>query len=120
MAFVKLVSTIMWEAQVIKHRGEDRIAVYFEQNLQLNARIKKLPNVKWSNTLKTWHLPVTAEKLIRFKVIFKDEKIAIFIRNLNPKPFCLKVIMKTALMKGVWHWYSKKDVYWQELKGTLI
>jgi integrase/recombinase XerD len=53
-----LYFTIMdWKAEPIKHRGENRIAVYFEKNAEWIARIKKLENVKWSATLKAWHLP---------------------------------------------------------------
>lgn len=46
-----------WKAEVIKHRGENRIAVYFDKNQDLILRIKKLEGVKWSQTLSVWHLP---------------------------------------------------------------
>ena len=31
-----------WEAKLVKHNKEDRIAVYFEKDAALIARIKKL------------------------------------------------------------------------------
>jgi len=57
-----------WEAKLIKHKGESRIAVYFEKNAEWIARIKKLEGVRWSQTLKAWHLPDTEENRIRFKL----------------------------------------------------
>ena len=58
-----------WNAKLIVHHKEPRIAVYFEKNAELIARIKKLEGSKWSQTLKAWHLPDTEENRIRFKII---------------------------------------------------
>jgi len=57
-----------WEAKLVKHNKEDRIAVYFEKDAALIARIKKLEEVKWSNTLKAWHLPDTEENRKKFSI----------------------------------------------------
>lgn len=57
-----------WEAKIITHRKEKRIAVYFEKNAVLITRIKKLTGVRWSQTLGAWHLPDTEENRIRFKL----------------------------------------------------
>jgi integrase/recombinase XerD len=46
-----------WHAKLVKHRGESRIAVYFEKNAEAIRRIKLLNGVRWSATLKVWHLP---------------------------------------------------------------
>lgn len=46
-----------WEAKPVLHKGEARIAVYFEKDPELIGRIKKLAGVHWSQTLKAWHLP---------------------------------------------------------------
>lgn len=59
---------MQWEAKMIKHRNEKRIAVYFEKNADLILRIKKLDGVRWSQTLKAWHLPDTDENRVRFKI----------------------------------------------------
>jgi integrase/recombinase XerD len=48
-----------WEAKLIRHRGEDRIAVYFKKDPLLIARVKKLDGVRWSQQLLVWHLPDT-------------------------------------------------------------
>ncbi len=58
-----------WEAKIITHRGNKRIAVYFEKNAEWIARIKKLEGSRWSQTLGVWHLPDTDENRIRFKLL---------------------------------------------------
>ncbi|WP_304200526.1 site-specific integrase [Flavobacterium alvei] len=59
---------MIWKAKIIKHRKENRIAVYFEKNAELIVRIKKLDGSRWSQTLGVWHLPDTEENRIRFKI----------------------------------------------------
>ncbi|MFM9838281.1 MAG: tyrosine-type recombinase/integrase [Cyclobacteriaceae bacterium] len=46
-----------WEAKEIVHKGQKRIAIYFEKNAEAIKRIKLLPGARWSATLKAWHLP---------------------------------------------------------------
>ena len=46
-----------WKAEPIIHHNEARIAVYFEYSKEANARVRQLTGVKWSNTLKVWHVP---------------------------------------------------------------
>ncbi len=58
-----------WEAKIISHKKEKRIAVYFEKNAELIARIKKINGARWSQTLCVWHLPDTDENRIRFHLI---------------------------------------------------
>lgn len=57
-----------WEAKIITHKGSKRIAVYFEKNAELIARIKKLDGSRWSQTLGVWHLPDTIENRERFRL----------------------------------------------------
>ena len=57
-----------WNAKLIRHNKEPRIAVYFEKNAELIARIKKLEGSRWSQSLSVWHLPDTEENRIRFKI----------------------------------------------------
>jgi integrase/recombinase XerD len=61
--------------KLITHRGESRIAVYFEKNAELIARIKKLEGSRWSQTLGVWHLPDTEENRIRFKIALLSHSI---------------------------------------------
>jgi integrase/recombinase XerD len=46
-----------WQAKLVKHKGESRIAVYFEKDAEAIKRIKLLSGVRWSATMKAWHLP---------------------------------------------------------------
>lgn len=62
----KPTTSMKWEAKLIRHKGQDRIAIYFEKKNELIARIKKLPGVRWSATLIAWHLPDTDEYRQRF------------------------------------------------------
>lgn len=64
-----------WTAKTIKHRGESRIAVYFEKNADLIARIKQVEGSRWSQTLMAWHLPDTEENRLRFKLVPKSNTL---------------------------------------------
>ena len=57
-----------WTAKAIKHRQEARIAVYFEKNADLIARIKQLEGSRWSQSLGVWHIPDTEENRVRFNL----------------------------------------------------
>lgn len=57
-----------WTAKVIQHKGENRIAVYFEKNADLIARIKKIDGARWSQQKMVWHIPDTEENRVRFKI----------------------------------------------------
>lgn len=57
-----------WSAKIITHRKEKRIAVYFEKDAELIARVKLINGSRWSQTMGVWHLPDTEENRIRFKI----------------------------------------------------
>ena len=57
-----------WNAKILRHNDESRIAVYFEKNANLILRIKKLEGSRWSQSLCAWHLPDTAENRERFNL----------------------------------------------------
>ena len=71
---------IHWEAKLINHNNQSRIAVYFEKDTALILRIKQIIGVKWSQSLKVWHLPDTPENRIRFKLISKTIGKTTFIK----------------------------------------
>ncbi|MES2379603.1 MAG: site-specific tyrosine recombinase/integron integrase [Bacteroidota bacterium] len=88
-----------WKAEPIKHKGVKRIAIYFEKNAEWIARIKKLDGVRWSQTLKAWHLPDTEENRLRFKldlpIVLSDihlQKIEQFKRWLSSKRYSANTI----------------------------
>lgn len=55
-----------WEAKIILYKGEKRIAVIFKKDTALIARIKQFEGVRWSQSLKCWHLPDTVENRLHF------------------------------------------------------
>ncbi|MBK7762373.1 MAG: site-specific integrase [Bacteroidetes bacterium] len=57
-----------WHAKVIKHRGEYRIAVFFDRDAELIQRIRTIDDAKWSATHRAWHVPDTPDNRIRFKI----------------------------------------------------
>lgn len=59
---------IQWTAELVKLRGEKRIAVHFPNRTELVIRMRKLPGAKWSSSLKVWHLPMSEEYLEKFKI----------------------------------------------------
>ncbi len=57
-----------WESKIMKHKGESRIAVYFEKNQELIDRIKRIEGSRWSQQMSVWHLPDTPENRMRFQL----------------------------------------------------
>jgi len=57
-----------WSAKIISHKGEKRIAVYFEKNKEHIERIKKLDGSRWSQSLRVWHLPNNVENQLKFGI----------------------------------------------------
>ncbi len=46
-----------WKAEPITHNNQARIALHFEYSKAANERVRLLTGVKWSHTLKVWHVP---------------------------------------------------------------
>ena len=59
---------MQWEANIKKHRGESRIAVYFEKNAALITWIRQFHGARWSQQLKAWHLPDTEANRHHFNI----------------------------------------------------
>ena len=66
---------MIWEAKIIKHKGENRIAVYFEKNAEWIAQIKQIEGSRWSQSLKAWHLPDTEENRVQFKIKMASQSL---------------------------------------------
>jgi integrase/recombinase XerD len=83
-----------WNAQIVSHKKEKRIAVYFEKDAELIGRIKKLEGARWSATLKAWHLPNNEVYRKQFKLVTIPEpsedtldKLNVFERWLKSKRY---------------------------------
>lgn len=57
-----------WKAKTLLHKGTPRIAVYFEKNAALIARIKTFEDARWSASNCYWHLPDTEANRLHFKL----------------------------------------------------
>lgn len=57
-----------FKAKITIHNGISRIAVYFEKNEALIARIKTFEGARWSASKKYWHLPDNEENRLRFNL----------------------------------------------------
>jgi integrase/recombinase XerD len=55
-----------------QHRGQQRMFTNFEYNQHLHLRIKEIPGARYSNTHKSWHLPLVKELLFQLKEKVKD------------------------------------------------
>lgn len=61
---------------IIEHRGEQRLAMRFEYDLELIQAIKNMEARKWSDSKKCWHFPVDRAlylKLIQLPILSKYE-----------------------------------------------
>lgn len=62
-----------YKSKLITHRGESRIAVEFAPSPALIHRFKQIDGSKWSQTLKLWHIPDTAENRTLFRIPNAEE-----------------------------------------------
>jgi len=56
----------------ITHKNELRIAVEFPYNAEATARLRQIPDTRWSRTHKCWHIPYTKEAFAQLKALFPD------------------------------------------------
>lgn len=109
---------MIWEAKIVKHKGESRIAVYFEKNAEWIARVKKLEGVRWSSSLKAWHLTDNEANRLRFKldlpIVLSEihlQKIAQFKRWLSSKRYSENTIKTyTDALKTFLKYYHNKPI----------
>jgi integrase/recombinase XerD len=107
-----------WKTTLLPHRGEKRIAVYFEKNAAVIARIKKLEQVRWSATLGAWHLPDTDEYRKQFKLEKRfiqnpnhAQKIESFKRGLASKRYAESTIQTyTEALASFLAFFNTKDI----------
>lgn len=97
----------------IIHKGEKRIAVFFEKSPELIARIKLLDDARWSQTRKCWHLPDTYENRYQFGI---PEPV---IRN--PSPAGIQALQQfERWMRSRRYSENTIKTYFDALRGFLI
>lgn len=45
----------------LARRSEERIGIFFDHDKELNQAVRKVKDIRWSQTQKCWHLPFTRE-----------------------------------------------------------
>lgn len=85
-----------WKAKTIRHLGQNRIAVSFDFIPENLAKIRRFPDSKWSNSLKTWHVPDTFENRQLFELnhspIKKRQENIAFVRWLTSRHYSKNTI----------------------------
>jgi integrase/recombinase XerD len=85
-----------WRAKIIRHRSERRIAIEFEKTDENLRKIRNFEGSTWSQTLKLWLLPDTAENRKIFSLepdqIVNRPEITRFISWLNSKRYSVNTI----------------------------
>lgn len=106
-----------WNAKIIRHKGQTRIAVYFEKNEDFISRIKKLPDCRWSQSLMAWHLPDSESNRARFKInivlpsaegIAEIEKFKQWLRSKRYSPNTIKTYSEA--LKSFLTFFNSKSV----------
>lgn len=122
----------MYKTEPITHKGEKRIAVYFENKAELIVRFKKLEGARWSTTLKVWHLPNTAEYRKKFNIDTAPQKeellsteaqqqIQKFVQWLRSKRYSESTIKTyTDTIRVFLHFFSKKTLSEIENNDIII
>lgn len=64
-----------WNAKIITHKGEKRIAIFLERNHSAIAQIRSMDGAKWSQTQKAWHIPDNQINRNRFGL--QEETLAV-------------------------------------------
>ena len=65
------------------HRNRECIGLFFDKNQSLNALIRKITGMKWSQTNKCWYVPLTCESYIQLKTLLQEHVVQV-IEELKP------------------------------------
>jgi site-specific recombinase XerD len=60
----------------VSHRNEARIKLEFPYDKEIISKIKSIPDIKWSATMKAWHMPDDKKSLAAFKTMFPGIEIS--------------------------------------------
>lgn len=61
-----------WRVALVQHRNTSRIAVYFSPDELLLKRVRAIEGARWSQTLRAWHVPDTADNRKTFGLPTED------------------------------------------------
>ncbi len=52
-----------------RHRGEQRLKLIFSYDPELIKQVRKIPDCRWSATMKCWHVPDSTRVLTALKEV---------------------------------------------------
>jgi len=72
----------------IIHHDENRLLLRFQWNKQLIDMVKNIPDRKWSDSLKAWHVPNTTESKVLLSKLTENDITIRWVDQIkvNPKP----------------------------------
>jgi site-specific recombinase XerD len=98
----------------IIHRKETRIRVDFAYNSLMTLTLKQIPDARWSQTIKAWHVPYTKEVFEQLKTLFPDVEY----EASKPK---VKEIQEVALqLTSKTQTNENKEVAYEKRKISLV
>ena len=102
----------------LHHRGRENIGIYFQNYSSLNNIIRKLKEVKWSQTNKCWYMPLSSDSYDLIKealnkvaeinsaelkqYLEKRKQIKATSAPLSNKPVSTNFITKTIAASPAW------------------
>ena len=105
---------VLWKAEPLINMGIKRIVAHFENTPELDDRIKKLRDARWSSELNVWHLPDNHENRRRFKIdcnLKESEDIKGFIQWLRSKRYSESSVKTyTNAIKSFLTFYENKPI----------
>ena len=70
----------------ITHKNELRIRVEFPYDAATTAQLRQIPDTRWSQSLKCWHVPYTKEVFEQLKALFPDVEYETSRPDFTPNP----------------------------------
>jgi hypothetical protein len=66
------------KAEKLLHRGAARIKIDFPFNQEIAGELRKIPDCKWSQSHRVWHIPYTKDAFRMLKALFPKIE---FVKN---------------------------------------
>lgn len=105
-----------WKAELILHRNESRIAIYFDTSSTLYGWVKSFKNVQWSASKRCWHVPDTVDNRTILKLQLSTptaviQEVEVFKRYLLSKRYSNNTITTYCdALKSFLIFYKDKSV----------
>ncbi|MCX6249747.1 MAG: hypothetical protein NTX61_03250 [Bacteroidetes bacterium] len=81
------------KALKIEHNGENRIKVEFPYNQEIASLLRQIPDAKWSQTMKAWHIPYSKLAFTKLTKLFPEIEYSKKVTDVKAN----KTVIKTAV-----------------------